>query len=334
MNINGRLITTLVGTMLSVFIATAYDASGEMHQVYRTDFTSPPGWVVSDSTRYGWDAGKQAFHSKRININAGGTHAYYNLDFPMGGQSFRLEWDIIPLSVAYACDIRFGIFDTDLDSDSGGSFAFVAFTREDRGRTMYLQAADQTGKPKSTFSVPTQYSEGKWYHVILSYDSTTEQMRAQISDRDSGSTVSSLTLNNIGPFADDMNLIGTSDHRPGRYQVPGAEANGYYDNVVFYADTPMPTATTAMIIHLKNGEKINYSLTDIDKITYITTQKTSGVDLRAEIASFIQKTGLDPQSSFAKKLTKLAIEKLNPLESSAELQKDLATLMKSLLDKQ
>jgi hypothetical protein len=202
--------------------------------IYESSFASDPGWATSDSSRLYWDAGQQAYFMNRININGGGNYAIEDVGVDMAGRSFQLEWDIKMVSVDYASGLWFGLFDTDMKSNGeNGSYVFVVFANEDRGHTVVMSAmgSDNVGQGDGSPGTSEQkWLPDTWYHVALSYDSPTGQLNAQVTNRDTGATLRSLTTT-TGAFASDMDRVGASDIRQGSYQVPGAQAQGYIDNV-------------------------------------------------------------------------------------------------------
>jgi len=216
---------TIVMNPLGGSITVTWDAA-----IYASDFTSDPGWATSDASRFYWDSSQQAYYMDRINIVAGGNYAIKDVGVSMASRSFRLEWDIKMISVDYACDLRFGLFDTDMNASDNGSFAWVLFTREDRGYQILLASMGSDNVGHSDWTAGTQYSVGTWYHVIMSYDATTGQLTATITDRSTGNLVRSLSTT-TGAFAADMDRVGLSDIWTGTPQVPGAQAAGYIDNV-------------------------------------------------------------------------------------------------------
>jgi hypothetical protein len=198
--------------------------------VYSTDFASDPGWATSDPSRFYWDSGQQAYLMNRINIDGGGNYAIREVGVNMAGRSFRLEWDIKMVSVDYACDLRFGLFDSDMNAEDNGSFAWVILTREDRGYQILMGSRGSDNVSHGDSTEGTQYSVGTWYHVVMSYDAATGQLSATIIDRSTTNLVRSLSTT-TGAFAADMDRVGISDIRQGAFQVPGAQAQGYVDNV-------------------------------------------------------------------------------------------------------
>ena len=200
------------------------------------------GWVTSNSSRYHWNS-SGIYSVTQENINAGGEYGYYDAGY--AGGSFRLEWDIKMLSNEYASDVRFGVFDSDLHTDNG-SYAAVMFTKADAGNAVYLQRHDVTSSGQVTES--GEFSHGVWYHVVMEYDAGASTLLATVTERDAGTELLSLNMSDVGPFAADMGLVGTSNVRDGNYQVPGAKSQGEIDNVRFasgflltgFATTPHP----------------------------------------------------------------------------------------------
>jgi hypothetical protein len=204
---------------------------------YVTSFTSDPGWATSDPSRFYWDSGQQAYFMNRININGGGNYAKKDVDVNMAARSFQLEWDIKPVSVDYASGLWFGLYDTDMYSNGeNGSYVFVVFANEDRGHTVVMSAmgSDNVGQGDGSPGTSEQkWLPDTWYHVALSYDSSTRQLTAQVKNRDTGDSLRSLATT-VSAFAPDMDRVGISDKRQGTYQAPGAQAQGYIDNIALY----------------------------------------------------------------------------------------------------
>ena len=201
---------------------------------YSTDFASDPGWATSDPSRFYWDSGQKEYHMNRINIDGGGNYAIKDVGMNMAGRSFRLEWDIWVKSVDYASGLWFGLFDTDMFSNGeNGSYVFVLFANEDRGHTVVMAAmgSDNVGQGDGSPGTSEQmWLPDTWYHVALSYDSSTGQLSAQIKNRGTGDSLKSLATT-VSAFTSDMARVGMSDIRQGPYQFPGAQAEGHIDNV-------------------------------------------------------------------------------------------------------
>jgi len=200
--------------------------------VLSEDFTNDPHWQRTDPFRFSWRSQDGVLEVHRVNMNGAFDYVYQDVGTDMSNRSFRLEWDVLPESIAYACDVRFGLYDTGLNAErKGASYAQVLFTREDRGLIVLLDYGDAQGHVGTPDSSPIQFSCGTWYHVVLQYDASTRDLQALVSVRDTRKALVSISASSVGPFAADMDRVGTSDMRVGHYQVPGAQATGLVDNV-------------------------------------------------------------------------------------------------------
>jgi hypothetical protein len=228
-----NLTICVIGLLLGV---TGTVVADTWQVVYQTDFSSDPGWITNNSSRHHWDSSDGTFYVNQVNINGGGEYAYYDMSQVIG--SFRLEWDIKMLATNYASDVRFGIFDTGLDTQDTGTFACVYFTLEDRGRTIHMASLDREGKYHQESWLSPQFSDNVWYHVIMEYDASTSTLTTNITVRDTGEDFAELQATNVSPFGADMDRIGTSNVRKAGFQCPGADSVGKIDNVVLYAFGP------------------------------------------------------------------------------------------------
>ena len=206
--------------------------------IYATDFSSDPGWITANTDRFHWRPSDETYYANPINVDRGGYYAYQEVDYR--GGDFCLRWDMVAYSVDYACDLNFGMFDATNISDSlegisdslEGQWFRVAFTTEDRGRTVVLSWAK--GSDHGAISPMTpQWSPNVWYSIVVKYDAAASTLDASITVLGTGEPLASLHLDNVGPFDAEMNRIGHSKLRPGRFQVPGAQSRGAYDSVTF-----------------------------------------------------------------------------------------------------
>lgn len=198
--------------------------------IYTTDFATDPGWITNNAARLYWDSAAETYHASQENVNGGGDYAYQEVDYQ--GQSFQLQWDMLPTAVDYAADTDFGLFDsTNITGDTGGQFIKAGFHTEDRGRTFSISwgRGDQV---EAVYSTSPQWSPGTWYTLVLTYDAEAATLHGEITERATGAPVASMDLSDVEPFDADMNRLGSSGVRlNGSYQAPGAEWFGEIDNV-------------------------------------------------------------------------------------------------------
>jgi len=157
-----------------------------------------------------------------------------------------LKWDIVLHSLDYASGLRFGIFE-DLYWDSG-SYACLYFVNADHG--LYT-AVDWRREPGISGRLDTRqdhFSLDTWYTVLMDYDDGAGTLTTEVITRATGEPFTSFSFSGLPAFHSDMGLIGTSNVRPGTFQVPGAQAVGEFDNVSFApASTVVPAPGAALL---------------------------------------------------------------------------------------
>jgi hypothetical protein len=200
---------------------------------YSEDFSAAPGWTTNAPGLFNWNSGAGTYAATQVNVNGGGNYSYYDVG-PVGA-SFSLEWDINLSSVDYASGLTFGVFDTDLDSQTA-SYAKVEFTRADQGKFAVLGYIDASGTNSHSDYIstpPAQFSLDTWYHVNMQYNEFAGTLSADITERSTGSPFTSLSLSGLASLRSDVAYVGSSNVRTGNFQVPGAQTVGHFDNVGF-----------------------------------------------------------------------------------------------------
>ena len=219
-------------------------SSTEAQAVYSEDFSTDPGWTTNAPSLFYWNSGAQTYSATQVNVNGGGNYSYYNVGHD--GSSFSLAWDVVLHSVSYASGLTFGMFDTDLDSQSP-SYAKVEFTRADQGLFVVMSHMDSGGNGSHTDYVstpPDQFSLDTWYNVLMQYDDLAGTLTAEITKRATGVHFTSLSLSGLSSLGSDVGYIASSNVRTGNFQVSGAQTVGEFDNVYF---TPEP-ATMGLLL--------------------------------------------------------------------------------------
>ncbi|MDD1720025.1 MAG: hypothetical protein LUQ25_08200, partial [Methanoregulaceae archaeon] len=83
--------------------------------LYATDFTQSPNWITNNPTRYYWDAQRGMYHY----LMEGGTGGYSYIPVDYDGQSFTIEYDLIPVRTDKDSAFRFGIGSSEMDVSRG-----------------------------------------------------------------------------------------------------------------------------------------------------------------------------------------------------------------------
>jgi Tol biopolymer transport system component len=227
---NRSLLTILLSGLM--LIAACPAIANNWQVVYQTDFSTDPGWITNEPSRYYWNSSEGTFFANQFNINGGGCYAYRNVAH-RGEDSFRLEWDMIVNSIDYAAALSFGLYANDLQADAPpANYAQVILGSEDRGLVAFLAWANPTtygGGSSAYFSLNT------WYHIVMEYDAAAHTLKADVTVRDTGEHFATLSAANVGLFATDMGCLGSSNVRSGHFQCPGHQSFGKFDNVIFSA---------------------------------------------------------------------------------------------------
>jgi hypothetical protein len=199
--------------------------------IYSTDFAADPNWITNNATNYSWQAVDGTYFINQFNINYGGEYAYHDTGY--SGGSFKLKWDILMERNDYASGVNVGIYDTDLDSHTTGSYVHVYFSRIDQGYIAHLGAADANDVTYYDTDYAMQYAFDTWYRVVLTYDAINTTVTAEVRERSTATLLTALSFNDVGPFSTDMTRIGSSNVRANTtFQVPGADSTGRLDNMV------------------------------------------------------------------------------------------------------
>jgi hypothetical protein len=222
-------LLAIVAASMVAMVAT--QAGAETWQtVYQTDFSSDPGWTTDDPTNLRWDSATGTFHGTQVNVQ--GTYAYKNVAGFDPNKSWKLAFDSEINSCGWSAGLTLGLFDSRLTypwgaiedqgwSDGGNGTALVT-----------------NGVGAGVFS--PGWSSGTWYHTLILYDATTEQVTMNITDRSTGSLFQSQTQT-VTSFPSDMTYLGVSRlHMKNGYNGvnPNASVDYNLDNVVLSQATP------------------------------------------------------------------------------------------------
>jgi hypothetical protein len=204
----------------------------EWRVIYETDFSEDPGWTTNNSSRFHWDPSDETYYANPINVDFDGHYTYTEVDYQ--GGDFRQQWDMMADHVDYATILHFDMFDsTNIGRGLGGQRVRAALHTEDRGRTTLLQWVKDTDHGHYYRTSP-QWSPDTWYSFVIEYDALASTLDLHITVRDTGQPWASIHLENVEPLDAEMNRLGCTHYSPtGGHQVPGAQAWGKFDNVVF-----------------------------------------------------------------------------------------------------
>jgi hypothetical protein len=239
--IRGSLLVILAFSLLIAPIS----ASGSGVVIYSTDFSSDPGWTTNNPYTNRWDSGLGMFRY----FLRDSTNTFVYKKIPYKGESFRLEYDLLPVQTQFQSSFRFGISDPDMYINQE-TIIFSEFENSTYGNLMWLRAIDRTNQRREissyfqSYGGPTvHFTDGNPYHVVLTYDQKLQQAGIQVSFLGNRSNLWGYTMDSIRNMGSmDRIVISTI----GDYTNPYSVAEGYLDNVTFqvYPDVVENTAAT------------------------------------------------------------------------------------------
>lgn len=197
--------------------------------VYQTDFSSDPGWTTNNSSNYYRDAAENAY--KMVLQDASGEYGTKSVAW--SGESFRLEFDVKPVSIGWAGDVLFGLMTTGRHVYNE-SHIWLNFGYGDLGYGLSLHVRNDSGQVFSSDYYPCPTQLGIWYHNEIEYSSTTKNVSYRTTKVSDGAFFSSGTITNVGVISGLSELGGS---KIDDNYAPGATGTGYLDNVKFYIYT-------------------------------------------------------------------------------------------------
>ena len=241
--IRGALLAVVAFSLLIAPIS----ASGTGVVIYSTDFSSDPGWTTNNPYTNRWDSDLGMYRY----FLRDSTNTFIYKKVPYKGESFRLEFDLIPVQTQFQSSFRFGIGDADMYINQATTI-FTEFENSSYGNLMWLRSVDMTNQRREASSYfqsyggPTvSFPDGNPYHVVLTYDRKAQQAGIQVSFLGNQSILWGYTLDSIRNMGSmDRIVISTI----GDYTNPYSVAEGFLDNVTFqvYPDVVETMATTGV----------------------------------------------------------------------------------------
>ena len=255
---------------LALFMSSLGWAAMDWQIVYQTDFATNQGWQTNNANNYylvsGAPGGSSAYHQKEIDPvscdptscdpdNHTGEYAYHLLPGLTAGLPWRLEYDILPVSVDWAADARLSFTDADMTIGNmcgiSPTYLTLNYGHDDSGYRIGLEWADSEGNSGGV-RLP-YYTPGTWYENLLEWDPDKREFYVRIAVRGGpilvAKTVTSSDpdfvgndwpsqFNNIDRLA--MSTVGDS-------YAPGATGISYIDNIVV---SQVPEPATLLLLGL------------------------------------------------------------------------------------
>jgi hypothetical protein len=246
---------------LSFLVSPLYAAQFERFYFYRTDFSSDPLWDTNNPSRYYWDPAMEMYHYRV----EGGTGGYAYETVNLTGESFVLEYDILPVETEEGSAFRFGTSSDDKMDINKGAVMLSEFFSKSR-LLMGLRTITQNGNLFEVTSEHDSYPgetvtfrDNVTYHVTVTYNRDLMTTDMKVIEKQNSTHVWGYYLE-IKRELEPMKRLMISS--VGDY-TSGNSASGYIDNVELYTFRPvettiptsfptssLPTGTTAPVTTL------------------------------------------------------------------------------------
>lgn len=219
-----------ISIMLGVFLltcSTTYALTWD--EIYRTSFTSDPGWLTNNSERYYLING---MYYARL-VDGSQEYSYRLLPALDEGSSWRFEYDYYPSLIQYPGDRRLGLLSPSMMGsdiyDPPISSITLNFQYDLSGSQLRtrLQWTDSAGNG-DVWSSFGSYTNEQWYHNIVEYFPGTGTLNASVIRWSDGTLVGQTSAHVPGPM-NGIDRIAIST--VGDDYEPGAVGTGYYDNI-------------------------------------------------------------------------------------------------------
>ena len=263
-----------VFVFLLLLASPLYAAQVEKVYFYKTDFSQDPGWNTNNPSRYYWDPATKTYHYQV----EGGTGGYSYTLVNLTGESYTLEYDVLPVATGDGSAFRFGTTSDDSMDINKGALVLSEFFSRAR-MMMGLRTITQNGNLFEVTSEHDSYpgetvtfQDNVSYHVTITYNRDLMTTDMKVIDKQNGSRVWGYFLE-IKKELEPMKRLMISS--VGDY-TSGNSAIGYIDNVELYAlrkvETTVPTTVPT------NPP----TLTTTTPVTPITTVIPTGTTRSAE----------------------------------------------------
>jgi len=211
----------VIGVALLAWAAAAPVASGSI--LYDSTATSFSDWETNRPDVFYWDGAHQAYHYAITDGDS--DYAFVTVPY-QSGQSFRLQFDVLPTSTDWAGNFRFGMWDSSM-REEGASNIRAMYHLDDNGHHVICSGYYVGGSGAWTPGTHADYADGEWYHNEIVYDAQAGKLAFAYTRASDGLTLAG-TAAGLGQFADLDRLAMTSIGDSG---YPGRTATGFVRNV-------------------------------------------------------------------------------------------------------
>ena len=259
--------------------------------IYSTDFSSNPDWVTNNPYTNHWDEKAGMYHyALRDSTN---TFVYKKV--PYNGESFDLEYDLLPIRTDFQSSFRLGLGNRDMYINQGTTI-LSEFGNGPYGNIMWLRVIDQQNQRREVSSYGQSYggpsvrfSDGIPYHVAIEYNLEKKTAGIAISFLSNHTPLWGYSLSGLSSLGYmDRILLSTI----GDFENPNAVAEGYIDNVslrVIFPSTTTESPTSSLSSTTVTGGETPAVTPPLptSPLPAVTTQKSTPVPLFVALLALI-----------------------------------------------
>jgi hypothetical protein len=273
------IVLTLLILVSAAGLARAVETSTT---IYSTDFSSDPDWVTNNPYTNHWNEAMGMFqYALRDSTN---TFVYKKV--PYLGESFALDYDLLPLKTDFQSSFRLGLGNRNMAINQGTTI-ISEFENGPYGNIMWLRVIDQSNQRREVSSYSQSYggpsvrfSDGIPYHVSFGYDREAHTAGISITFLSNGTPFWGNTLSSVANLG-VMDRIYLST--VGDFENPNAVAEGFIDNVSMRLISPgtpeSPTATSSPTVGTGGETPVGSQTLPTISQPPVTTRKSTSIPL-------------------------------------------------------
>jgi hypothetical protein len=187
---------------VSVLVYNGGGGSGQWQLVYSTDFSSDPGWITNNSSRFFYSSSDNTYYMESYQ----GSDEYAYTTSSWNSSSIKLEFDIRIAQEEWGSHVGLGIYDSDISTD--GNFLEAHFGDDSGGKEACIHYRSENGLSYQMYY--GDYQLNVWYHFILIYYQSSDSAILTITEKSSGNQFCSMSATSLGNFS-GLTRIGFSN---------------------------------------------------------------------------------------------------------------------------
>ena len=219
-----RCLRVMALFIFGLFVCAAHQACGDVLLLVE-DFSTDPfqrGWTNTDPTNVRWDASGEYLKARGTDSDQVPRWAFSPTFTSIAGSSFQIAFDMRPTSSSWGTYPLIGF----ITEGSGNPFDHSSLRVENQysgeGGPNFLMVSTA-----ERVSFSPNHDSSKWYHHLVNYDSATQILDWEITERATGALFHSGTYSGVAVGPINQVAVGYEGTLP----VYGSWAEIYVDNI-------------------------------------------------------------------------------------------------------